>query len=57
LEAKAAAARLVEANVLPLLATGAICIPVCDTFSLQEAPLAYERFAAGSKLGKVVLLA
>lgn len=56
LEAKAAAARLVEANVLPLLATGAISVPVCDTFALEEAPLAYERFAAGSKLGKVVLV-
>jgi NADPH2:quinone reductase len=55
LEGKAAAARLVEAHVLPLVATGRVRVPVCATFSLDEAPAAYERFAAGSKLGKVVL--
>lgn len=56
MEAKAHAARLVEAHVLPLLARKAVKVPVCDTFSLDDAPLAYERFAAGSKLGKIVLL-
>jgi NADPH:quinone reductase-like Zn-dependent oxidoreductase len=56
MEAKARAARLVEAHVLPLLARGAVKVPVCDTFRLDDAPLAYERFAAGSKLGKIVLL-
>ncbi len=56
LEAKAMAARLIEANVLPLLSVGAVSVPVCDTFPLEEASSAYERFAAGGKLGKVVLV-
>ncbi len=55
LEGKAAAARLVESQVLPLFAAGRLHVPVCDTFPLERAPEAYERFAAGSKLGKVVL--
>ena len=57
LEAKAAAARLVEAHVLPLFRSGAVRVPVCATFGLEEAAAAYERFAAGSKFGKVVLVA
>ena len=56
LEGKAAAARLVEAQVLPLFAAGRLRVPVCDTFALDQAPAAYERFAAGSKFGKVVLV-
>ncbi len=56
LEGKAAAARLVEAQVLPALASGAIRVPVHATFALDEAPAAYAAFAAGGKLGKVVLL-
>jgi putative PIG3 family NAD(P)H quinone oxidoreductase len=55
LEEKALAARAVEKHVLPLVARGAITIPVAETFPLQEAPAAYERFAAGGKLGKIVL--
>jgi hypothetical protein len=30
-------------------------VPVADTFELDRAADAYERFAAGGKLGKVVL--
>lgn len=56
LEGKAAAARLVESHVLPLFAQGRLHVPVCATFPLDEAAAAYERFKAGSKLGKVVLL-
>lgn len=56
LEGKAAAARLVESQVLPLFAQGRLRVPVCDTFPLDRAAEAYERFTAGSKLGKVVLL-
>lgn len=56
LEGKAAAARLVESQVLPLFAQGRVHVPVCATFPLDEAAAAYERFKAGSKLGKVVLL-
>lgn len=55
LEGKATAARLVEAHVLPLFAQGRLRVPICATFPLSEAPAAYDRFAAGSKFGKVVL--
>jgi NADPH:quinone reductase-like Zn-dependent oxidoreductase len=47
----------VAAHVLPLLANGRLRVPVADTFPLSEAETGYERFAAGGKLGKVVLLA
>jgi NADPH:quinone reductase-like Zn-dependent oxidoreductase len=53
---KANVAAGVAAHVLPLRATGRIRVPVCDTFPLAEAGAAYARFAAGGKLGKVVLL-
>jgi NADPH:quinone reductase len=57
LEQKAAAARLVEREVLPHFESGAITVPVAETFPLDEAEQAYDRFAAGGKLGKLVLLA
>jgi NADPH:quinone reductase len=56
LEQKADAARRVEHQVLPLVADGRLRIPVAATFPLAQAPEAYERFAAGGKLGKLVLL-
>ncbi|HEV3000559.1 MAG TPA: NAD(P)H-quinone oxidoreductase [Solirubrobacteraceae bacterium] len=56
LEEKAQTARLMERHVLPLLASGAIRVPVADTFPLDEAPAAYDRFTAGGKLGKIVIL-
>jgi NADPH:quinone reductase len=56
LEDKAAAARAVERHVLPLVADGAVRVPVSETFALDEVEAAYERFAAGGKLGKIVLL-
>ena len=56
LEEKAQTARLMEKHVLPLLRSGALSVPVADTFALGEAEAAYERFTAGGKLGKVVLL-
>jgi NADPH:quinone reductase-like Zn-dependent oxidoreductase len=55
LEGKATAARRVERHVLPLLADGRLRMPVAATFPLEEATAAYERFAAGGKLGKIVL--
>lgn len=55
LEDKAAAARRVERHVLPLLARGAVTVPVAATFPMAEAAAAYERFSAGGKLGKIVL--
>jgi NADPH2:quinone reductase len=55
LEGKALAARGVEASVLPLLESGAVRVPVCATLALDDVAAAYERFAAGGKLGKIVL--
>jgi len=55
LEEKAAVARAVEAHVLPLLATGRITVPLAATLPIEQAEAAYERFAAGSKFGKIVL--
>jgi putative PIG3 family NAD(P)H quinone oxidoreductase len=56
LEEKAATARALERHVLPLVEAGAVNVPVAETFPLDQAPQAYERFAAGGKLGKLVLL-
>jgi NADPH2:quinone reductase len=53
---KANVAAGVSAHVVPLLAAGRISVPVCATYPMSEATAAYERFAAGSKLGKVVLV-
>lgn len=57
LEEKALTARAVERSVLPLLASGAVAVPVAATYPLDQAEAAYERFTAGGKLGKIVLLA
>lgn len=56
LEEKADAARRVERHVLPLLDAGDVRVPVEATFALDEVGAAYDRFAAGAKLGKIVLL-
>jgi putative PIG3 family NAD(P)H quinone oxidoreductase len=56
LEAKADAARLVERQVIPLVAAGRITVPIAATFSLDEVAAAYERFAAGRKVGKIVVV-
>lgn len=56
LEDKAAAAQAVIRHVVPLLADGRLQVPVADTFALSDAAAAYERFAAGNKFGKVVLV-
>ncbi len=55
LEEKALTARAVEHNVLPLFASGALRVPVAKTYPLEEAARAYDQFAAGGKLGKIVL--
>jgi len=55
LEQKAQVARLVEHEVLPLFGSGALTVPVAETFPLEQAAAAYERFAAGGKLGKIVV--
>jgi NADPH2:quinone reductase len=56
LEEKAIAMRLVEKEVLPLFDQGRLSVPVAQTFPLDEVEQAYERFRAGGKLGKIVLL-
>jgi NADPH:quinone reductase len=55
LEEKAATARAMEREVLPLFAAGRLRVPLAETFSLDDAEAAYERFAAGGKVGKIVL--
>ena len=55
LEEKALAARGVEQHVLPLVESGAVTVPVAEIFPLDRAEAAYDRFAEGGKLGKVVL--
>jgi NADPH:quinone reductase len=55
LEEKAITARLLEREVLPLFEAGSLHVPLAATFPLDEASAAYERFAAGGKLGKIVL--
>jgi NADPH2:quinone reductase len=56
LEEKAICARRVEKEVLPGFEDGTLTVPVANTYPLEDAEAAYERFAAGGKLGKVVLL-
>ena len=56
LEDKAATARCVEREVLPGFVSGDLSVPVCATFPLDAVADAYERFQAGAKLGKIVLL-
>ena len=56
LEEKAGVARAVERHVLPLFANGTVRVPVEATYAMRDAAAAYERFAAGHKLGKIVLM-
>jgi NADPH:quinone reductase len=55
LELKALTARGVERSVLPLLASGAVKVPIAKVYPLEEAEAAYDHFARGGKLGKIVL--
>jgi NADPH2:quinone reductase len=55
LEDKADAARRVERSVLSGFASGDLSVPVTATFPLDAVADAYARFAAGAKLGKIVL--
>ena len=54
---KAALIASLRSQVLPLLASGRLHVPVSQTFSLEDAASAYECFAAAGKLGKIVLTA
>ena len=55
-EEKADVIRRLREDVLPLLADGRIRVPVEETFPLDRAQDAYERFAAGGKFGKIVIV-
>jgi NADPH:quinone reductase len=44
-------------QVVPALAEGRLRVPVAATFPLADAAAAYKRFAAGGKVGKIVLAA
>jgi NADPH:quinone reductase len=56
LEEKALTARGLERSVLPLFAAGRLHVPVAESYPLDRAEQAYDRFAAGGKLGKIVLV-
>ncbi|HYI37369.1 MAG TPA: zinc-binding dehydrogenase [Thermoleophilaceae bacterium] len=55
LEEKAQAMRRVEAELLPLFAAGDLRVPVAATYELDRVEEAYDQFAGGGKLGKIVL--
>src|SRR5438270_438648 len=52
LEDKAQTARAMEREVLPLFAAGRLRVPIAEAFALADVEAAYDRFAAGRKLGK-----
>jgi len=55
IDEKAQTARAVERDVLPLLESGAVTVPIAATYPLERVVDAYDRFAAGGKLGKIIL--
>src|SRR4051794_8286781 len=57
LEEKALATRAMERPALALFAAGKLRVPVAETFPLERAVEAYDRFAEGGKIGKIVILA
>ena len=56
LEQKALVSRRAETHVVPLLADGVVRVLIEDTYPMKDASAAYERFAQGGKLGKIVLV-
>lgn len=54
-EEKADVIHRLREDVLPLLADGKLQLPVEETFPLDRAQEAYDRFAAGGKFGKLVI--
>jgi NADPH2:quinone reductase len=53
---KSAVSRAVEEHALPLLADGTVTVPVAERIPMARAEEAYERFVAGGKFGKIVLV-
>jgi putative PIG3 family NAD(P)H quinone oxidoreductase len=56
LEDKALVTQRADAHAVPLLADGAVRVLIEATYPLKDAAAAYERFAQGGKLGKIVLV-
>src|SRR4051794_16913046 len=56
LEDKAQAAHAVEHHVVPLIINGKVRVPVAATVPMDSPQRAYDRFAAGKKFGKIVLV-
>ncbi len=56
IEERALVMRRLEHHVLPLVAAGRCRVLVAATFPFSDVEGAYERFSAGAKLGKVVLV-
>ena len=48
--------RRLEGHALAMLARGELQVPVEETFPLERAEEAYDRFAAGGKFGKIVIV-
>lgn len=57
LEEKADAAQAMIRHVLPHVESGTLTVPVEATFPIAQAEAAFDRFAEGGKLGKIVLVA
>jgi NADPH:quinone reductase-like Zn-dependent oxidoreductase len=55
IERRIDAVQRAEAHVVPQVRRGHVLVPVFAEIPLQEAPLAYERFRAGGKFGKIAL--
>ncbi len=55
LEQKAQTARALERDVLPLFESGELSVPIAATYPFERAAEAYDHFAAGGKLGKIIL--
>lgn len=49
-------AREIDRHVIPLLHAGRLSVAVHERYRLEDAAAAYESFAAGGKLGKILLL-
>ncbi|MGC8627167.1 MAG: zinc-binding dehydrogenase [Acidimicrobiales bacterium] len=56
LEEKAMVVRRTEHHVMALFASGRVKVLIEATYPFAQAAMAYERFAAGAKLGKIVLV-
>jgi NADPH:quinone reductase-like Zn-dependent oxidoreductase len=56
LEQKAEATQRVARHVVPALAAGRLQVPIAATYPMADVVAAYDRFAAGTKLGKIVLV-